>query len=652
MANTTEQHGHLDFLKTAEIQNAIIQKLTSAPSTPSEAQIYWDTTLDTFRIYDNDNTAWISMLKDGDYGDITIGTGETALTINDEAVTLAKMAHIATNTFLGRDTAATGDVEVLTTVIATSMLELFATGSTVQGLVPGSNGGSTLFLRGDSTWASPAGGFADFDAGGDNGANVTVADGNLYDVTGNTGLKTTISKAATTVTLDVELELDAIAEKTGNLVAGDRLTGVSGTTHFSETISAIPLSIFDNDDGWTNNTGTVTSVSAGNGLDFSSITVTGDVILGTPSTLTSATSNAVTATSHTHSLDISGFASTVLSDTADIAYLNQNETIVADWTVNTGQTLTITDAPTAGTDAANKAYVDGVAQGLDTKESVVVNSDSTSSEGTGYSYNATGGASGRGQITWSSGPTTIDGVTLSNTDRILNSETGAASGIYVRTAANTWDRATDFDEDAEVTASAFVFIEEGTAYADTGWTLSTNDPIIIGGGSGTSLTWVQFSGAGSYSTGNGLTEAGTVFSLGTPSTLTGSTTNGTTASSHTHAITTGIADNDIVEIDSASVATGEYARFTVNGLESRTIAEVQSELGIITKYTEEIGDTSTTLFTITHNLGTRDVIVRVRETSSPYTYIDVPIESDTTNAVGIDFLTAPGTNEYTVIVIG
>lgn len=627
MANTTEQHGHLDFLKLSEIRNAIIQKLATSPGTPNEAQIYWDTALDVFRIYNAGGTAWISMLKDGVYGDITIGTGETILTINDEAVTLAKMAHIATNTFLGRNTAATGDVEVLTTAIATSMLELFATGSTVQGLVPGSNGGATLFLRGDGTWASPAGGFADFDAGGDNGVNQTVNSGDVLDIIGNVGLKTTVSKATTIVTLDVELELNAIAEKTGDLVAGDRLTGVSGTTHFAETISAIPLSIFSNDSGWTNNVGTVTSVDAGNGLDFSSITVTGSVILGTPSTLTSATSNAVTATSHTHSLDISGFASTVLSDTANIAYLNQNETIVANWTINTGQTLSITDAPTAGTHAANKAYVDSVAQGLDAKDSVRLHSDSNL------------------DLT---GEETIDGQT-STTDRILvtGQTLPAENGIYV-SAAGAWSRASDMDTwDEHV--SAFVFVEEGSTYADTGWVCTVDEGGTLGT---TSITWTQFSGAGSYTDGNGLTLSGTVFALGTPSTLTGSTSNSTTASSHTHAITTGISDNDIVEIDSASIANGEYAKFTANGLESKTVAEMQSELGIVQKFTQQIGDTTTTNFTITHNLGTRDVVVKVRETATPYTYIDVPIEADTTNAIGIDFLTAPGTNEYTVIVIG
>ncbi|MEA2036711.1 MAG: hypothetical protein U9O94_04345 [Nanoarchaeota archaeon] len=46
--------------------------------------------------------------------------------------------------------------------------------------------------------------------------------------------------------------------------------------------------------------------------------------------------------------------------------------------------------------------------------------------------------------------------------------------------------------------------------------------------------------------------------------------------------TPGISNNDPVAIDSASVANGEYARFTANGLESRSVAEMQSALGIST----------------------------------------------------------------------
>jgi len=46
----------------------------------------------------------------------------------------------------------------------------------------------------------------------------------------------------------------------------------------------------------------LTGVSAGNGMNFTSITGSGSVTMGTPSTLTSATTNAVTTSSHTHAL--------------------------------------------------------------------------------------------------------------------------------------------------------------------------------------------------------------------------------------------------------------------------------------------------------------------------------------------------------------
>lgn len=51
-------------------------------------------------------------------------------------------------------------------------------------------------------------------------------------------------------------------------------------------------------------TGTVTSVSAGNGMSFATITGAGPVTLGTPGTTTGSSTNAVTASSHTHALGI------------------------------------------------------------------------------------------------------------------------------------------------------------------------------------------------------------------------------------------------------------------------------------------------------------------------------------------------------------
>lgn len=96
-------------------------------------------------------------------GDVTgTGTGSFAATVANNAITLAKMAQVATATFLGRTTAATGDVEALTATQATALLNNMvgdAGAGGTKGLVPApAIGDSTKYLKGDGTWATPAGG--------------------------------------------------------------------------------------------------------------------------------------------------------------------------------------------------------------------------------------------------------------------------------------------------------------------------------------------------------------------------------------------------------------------------------------------------------------------------------------------------------------
>lgn len=191
----------------------VIQNETTAPTSPTavEGQMYANTTSNTLHYFDG--TSWIdlsvSTVADADYGDITVTGG--VWSIDAGVVSFTEMQNIATDRFLGRITAATGVVEELTTAQATSMLDLFATGSTVQGLVPGSNGGgSSVFLDGTGAWSSPGGGFADFDAGGDTNINQTVNSGDVLDIIGGTGITTTITKATTIVTVSAALDNTAV----------------------------------------------------------------------------------------------------------------------------------------------------------------------------------------------------------------------------------------------------------------------------------------------------------------------------------------------------------------------------------------------------------------------------------------------------------
>ncbi len=111
-----------------------------------------------------------------------------------------------------------------------------------------------------------------------------------------------------------------------------------------------------------------------------------------------------------------------------------------------------------------------------------------------------------------SAPQTIDGVSVIAGDRVLvkDQSTALANGIYV-VAAGAWARATDADSSAKIPAGIFTFVEEGTANADTGWVLTTNNPITLGT---TPLAFTQFSGAGQVTAGGGLTKTGNSLDVG------------------------------------------------------------------------------------------------------------------------------------------
>ena len=152
--------------------------------------------------------------------------------------------------------------------------------------------------------------------------------------------------------------------------------------------------------------------------------------------------------------------------------------------------LTLAGNPTGALHAAPKQYVDSVAQGIDAKDSVKVATT--------------------GPITLS-GTQSIDGISCVGGDRVLVRAQSAAedNGIYL-VAAGSWSRAPDADSwDEHV--SAFVFVEQGSTYADTGWVCQADSGGTLGS---SAINWTQFSGAGSYmADGIGIELSGTTFSL-------------------------------------------------------------------------------------------------------------------------------------------
>ena len=203
------------------------------------------------------------------------------------------------------------------------------------------------------------------------------------------------------------------------------------------------------------------------------------------------------------------------------------------------QNITSLAEPVNNQDAATKQYVDSVAQGLDPKASVTYASTTAL---LAYTYN--NGASGVGATitATSNGALTLDGGTPSSNSRVLiKNETGANdpyNGIYIVTAPGSVSsvfvltRTTDFDNGSpsgEI-PGAFTFVEHGTTLADTGWVCTTNAPVTMGT---TPIVFVQFSGAGSYTAGTGLTLNGNEFSISNTAITAGTYGDGDTVATFT-----------------------------------------------------------------------------------------------------------------------
>lgn len=235
--------------------------------------------------------------------------------------------------------------------------------------------------------------------------------------------------------------------------------------------------------------------------------------------------------------------------------------------------------PSTGTDAATKTYVDGVARGLAWHDSVT--------------------AASTANVSVSSAPATLDGVTGVSGDRWLlkNQTTASENGIYIfNGSGSALTRATDMAAGAVLNAGAAVSTEgAGTANANqvfhvttpaTGtWTVGT-----------TTTTWSALGGASGVTTFN--TRSGAV-------TLTKADVTGT-----------GLAASDV---------------------------------GAVRTFAANIGDGSSTTITVTHNLGSRDCQVTVYDATG-FDEIMCDVNHATTNTVTITFAVAPASNAYRCVV--
>jgi hypothetical protein len=153
------------------------------------------------------------------------------------------------------------------------------------------------------------------------------------------------------------------------------------------------------------------------------------------------------------------------ADSADVDIIRVNSSdvreIAGDLSMVSNKIINLA-TPTNAADAATKDYVDSVAGGSSVAKSAVrvvslSNLDLDGAE-------------------------TVDGISLSNNDRILvaGQTAPAENGIYIVNTAAAWARASDADAVSEFPIGAMIIVREGDTYEQTLWYQSSAQPSTLG----------------------------------------------------------------------------------------------------------------------------------------------------------------------------
>jgi hypothetical protein len=548
-------------LNKNELLNARIQNLSSAPSSPVVGQIYYDTSNNTMYYYNGLSS------PNGPWMPMS-GSTEVIQDVIGSAI----VGGVGlTSTY--NDTAGTTTIDLDNTTVTA-----------------GSYGSSTAI----PTFT--------VDAQGRLTAAGTETVATTLSVAAESGTTDTVNLLTDTLTFAGGEGIDTTVTNNTITIAGEDATssnkGIASfnATDFTVTTGAVTLNAERVEDIVGN------LVLGGTGIDATYTDGAGTLSIDIDSTVTT---NSGTQTLTNKTLG----SSTALGANLDAASYK----------------ITNLGTPTASGDAATKAYVDAVSEGLHVHPAanVYVAANVTIST-----------ALEAGDV--------IDGVTLAEGMRVLvnGQTTQSQNGIYVVQATGGPVRAADFDTAAEIDSGDFIFVSSGTTYGQTGW-VQTLKPATIGTDA---ISFTQFSGAGTYLAGDGLTLTGTTFSVDvTPSSGSASLE---------------IANNALV----VKANTSDGLEVTGNGLGINNGTGLTFSSGALTfdtangygvrKLAFSAGDGSATSYTINHNLATRDVTVQIFENASPYAQVEADVEHTDSNNLTIKFAAAPTTDQYRVVVVG
>jgi hypothetical protein len=597
-------------LNKNELLNAAIQSLANEPNNPVIGQIYFDTAMNHLRQWDG--SQWLEYLTAESGAGYITSVGEN-LSVTDQQLDLGEKVVITDATQTLSNKTVDGAKVTGTTSFRDgsdteyAFIEQSYTGTTritsVDDIAIRSTGGDVILYPGnDDGGTGKAYVHWGNDATGSNPQNEITTAGNSQTLTNK--VLDDADFTGTTAFLDDSnnpgLTIDVSNIGTAHLIAADDLS-----LRATNDIILYP----GNDDGGTGKAYVHWGNDATSSHPEREITTAGNTQTFTNKTIGDGGIDFNDGTTQYGNIYNDGSNNFIIDG-------SHNDVIL---TSDSGYAYIGTNAD-ATTRIATQAYVDGVAQGLNVKDSVRVLAD--------YSVDIADVA-------------VVDEVTLADGDRVLliDQTTTTENGIYVYDLGTTsLSRAADADPVAdELNKGAYVLVVEGS-YAATGW-------IVTDYAAGVT-TWTQFSAANEYSAGDGIDISGNAISVKIDGNSLAETGSG---------LYVQLSEGGGLNVD----AYGLYAQIGTGLAINSSTGDIQldSDNGYgIRKYSENntalTAVSGSVTWTVTHNIGTRDVTVQLFDLDD-YAQIEVDVIRTNTNTVTLSWNSGNvSADSYRVVVVG